>query len=105
LFAQNRGELVAIDSLTDIDLFLIVKDLSEGLPIQVPLGIFNMVGYLTYVMTERYFALHRKAMSIRDILNIVNFIRLSKLEIAEAFKHAIELVIIDGVCLGIDVAG
>lgn len=108
LFRQSGDEVVkgqAIDDLAAIDLHLIVSELSSSLPSQVPLGIFNMVGYVTFVLADRYFALHRKAMSIRDILSIITFIQQSDLTVTEAFRHAIELVIIDGVCLGIDVAG
>ena len=64
-----------------------------------------MVGFVTFSLSDKYFALHRKAMSIRDILNMVTFIKQSNLPLAESFRHAVELVIIDGVCLGIDVAG
>jgi hypothetical protein len=64
-----------------------------------------MVGFVTFVLAEKYFALHRKSMSIRDILNMVKFIKQSSLTVADAFRHAVELVIIDGICLGIDVAG
>lgn len=64
-----------------------------------------MIGHVCFVMSNKYYALHRKSMSIRDVLNMVNWIKSSKLPIYEAFHHAVELVIIDGVCLGIDVAG
>ena len=57
--------------------------------------------------------MRRKALSIRDILNIIDFIILNikdntnlthKLSIPLAFRNASELVIIDGLCLGIDVS-
>jgi hypothetical protein len=64
-----------------------------------------MVGYVTFVLADKYFALHRKSMSIRDILNMVTFIKQSSLKVADSFRHAVELVVIDGICLGIDVAG
>ena len=64
-----------------------------------------MVGYVTFVLSDKYFALHRKSMSIRDILNMVTFIKQSSLNVADSFRHAVELVVIDGICLGIDVAG
>ena len=63
-----------------------------------------MVGYVTFVLADKYFALHRKSMSIRDILNMVTFIKQSSLNVADSFRHAVELVVIDGICLGIDVA-
>ena len=75
------------------------------LPPEVACGIFNAICYVTFILSDKYFALHRKSMSIRDILNMIAFISASKLTTAESFKHAVELVIIDGVCLGIDVAG
>lgn len=58
--------------------------------------------------------MQRKALSIRDILNVIDFISTNtrpsqftthELSVAAAFRNAIELVIIDGLCLGIDVAG
>ena len=63
-------------------------------------------------MSSKYFSMQRKALSIRDILSIIEFVKrnihtspllTTPLAVAEAFKHAVELVIIDGVCLGIDV--
>jgi microsomal dipeptidase-like Zn-dependent dipeptidase len=71
-----------------------------------------VIGYINFNMSAKYFSMQRKALSIRDILSIIDFVRrnittnklLSQpLAVAEAFKHAVELVIIDGVCLGIDV--
>lgn len=92
-------------TLTDIDLYVIINELSSGLPESVPHGLFNMIGHVCFVMADKYYALHRKSMSIRDVLNMVNWIKNSNLPVHEAFHHAVELVIIDGVCLGIDVAG
>ncbi len=57
--------------------------------------------------------MQRKALSIRDILNLIDFIKINTLpsalltqplDLPTAFKHAAELVIIDGLCLGIDVS-
>jgi hypothetical protein len=36
---------------------------------------------------------------------MVTFIKQSSLNVADSFRHAVELVVIDGICLGIDVAG
>jgi len=91
--------------LYQIDLYLIIKELSDDLDQSVTLGIFNIVGFVAFVLAEKYFALHRKSTSIRDIINMVTFIKQSSLSVADAFRHAVELVIIDGICLGIDVAG
>jgi midasin (ATPase involved in ribosome maturation) len=49
-------------------------------------------------------------LSIRDILSIIEFLQVTvdkvfKMDISAAFKHAVSLVIIDGLCLGIDVSG
>jgi len=53
-------------------------------------------------------------LSIRDILNIIDFINKNSkpsrfithpLDVCNVFKNAIELVIIDGLCLGIDFGG
>jgi hypothetical protein len=51
--------------------------------------------------------MQRKSLSIRDILNIIDFInvsyeRLFNKDLVKAFTHSIELVILDGVCLGIE---
>lgn len=102
-----------------IDLHLIVASLCERqLPSEcaasIASGIFNMVCYVNYRLGEKYFSMQRKALSIRDILNIIDFIRIStrpntyttyQLDVLHSFSNAIELVIIDGVCLGIDTAG
>ena len=69
-----------------------------------------MIGYVNFVMATRYFVLQRKSLSIRDILSMIDFIQATvdkvfNQNIALAFRHAVSLVIIDGVCLGIDVSG
>jgi hypothetical protein len=65
-----------------IDLNLIIQQLCGELPREVACGIFNMVCYVTFILAEKYFALQRKAMSIRDILNMIDFIRASNLPVA-----------------------
>lgn len=56
--------------------------------------------------------MQRKSLSIRDVINLVQFIKTNSmvnpsltqlLDLPLIFKHAVELVIIDGLCLGIDV--
>lgn len=73
-----------------------------------------MICFVNFTLSEKYFSMQRKALSIRDILNIIEFIQtntvynkftVQPLTYPEAFRHAIELVIVDGVCLGIDIAG
>ena len=73
-----------------------------------------MICFVNFGLAAKYFSMQRKALSIRDILNIIDFIKVSTrvnphtthaLDYGVAFRNAIELVIIDGVCLGIDTAG
>lgn len=68
-----------------------------------------MIGFVNFTLTQQYFAMSRKSLSIRDILNMIDFIKVTYTLVnsnpIEAFKHAVELVIIDGLCLGIDVSG
>ena len=68
-----------------------------------------MVCFVNFPLSKKYFSLHRKSLSIRDILNMAEFVELHTLKTkilntARAFSHAVELVIVDGVCLGIDIA-
>lgn len=76
---------------------------------KVAQGIFNMIAFINYVLSMRYFAMQRKALSIRDILNMTDFIKVSlhllNGDPVQAFRHAVSLVIVDGLCLGVDVAG
>ena len=102
-----------------IDLYLIIlklcedilKDQANSEQIEkVSLAIFNLIGHLSCVLGDKFYALKRKAVSIRDVLNIIDFIkvnlpRIQKGDIGECFKHGSELVIVDGVCLGIDTGG
>lgn len=104
---------------SQIDLFLIIEQtaqdklrqlVSESLIKKYALGIFNMIGFINFNMASKYFALSRKSLSIRDILSMIDFIQVTIQKVFAgshvlAFRHAIELVIIDGLCLGIDVAG
>jgi hypothetical protein len=90
-----------------VDLYLIVSKICEdrSLPASIATGIFNIIGFVNFPLSRKYFALHRKALSIRDILSMVEFVSLhgeSRMSRPLAFAHAVELSIIDGVCLGID---
>ena len=53
--------------------------------------------------STKFQALKRKSLSIRDILCIIDFMseNLARMSLDVCFKEAIELVIIDGICLGI----
>jgi len=57
--------------------------------------------------STRFQALKRKSLSIRDVLCIIEFLKTnaSKMPLTECFRQAIQLVIVDGLCLGIDTAG
>ena len=86
-----------------------LKDLEEKDRVRlVAEGIFNMISFINFSLTTKYFALQRQALSIRDVLSMVEFIRISlplfNGNLGSAFKHAVNLVIIDGLCLGIDVS-
>ena len=74
--------------------------------------LFNMIGFINFTLSKKYTVLQRKALSIRDVINAIEFIKVVKPLFPEGEKslpeivyHAISLVIIDGLCLGIDVAG
>lgn len=92
-----------------VDLSLIIRKVCEdnGLPQHVAVAIFNIITFVSFDLAHNYFSMQRKTLSIRDILNIIEFMRKNKdlLSLEAAFKHAVELVIVDGVCLGIDIAG
>jgi midasin len=99
----------------DVDLYKIInescvdkftKSLSVTQINQLSVAIFNSIGFVNFVLGRENFALSRKVLSIRDILTVIDFIS-STLSIMNgdpilAFRHAIRLVIIDGICLGVD---
>lgn len=69
-----------------------------------------MIGFVNFILAQRFFALQRKALSIRDILSMIDFIqetidKVFNFNLVLALRHAVNLVIIDGLCLGIDVSG
>jgi midasin len=102
-----------------VDLYLIILKLCEDIlrdhidkaQIQkVSIAIFNLIGYVSCSLGDEFYALKRKAVSIRDILNIIEFMkvnlpRIKNGDVGHCFKHGSELVIVDGVCLGIDTGG
>ena len=70
-------------------------------------GLFNIICFINFPLASKHFSLQRKALSIRDILNAIDFVHAALPIVGDVtltFQHAIELVIIDGLCLGIDVA-
>lgn len=101
----------------NVDLYLVtlkmcedkIKSLSAESVKKVAVALFNMIGFVNFTLARKHQALQRKALSIRDIINAIEFIRVSlplfDFCLPEAIYHAIQLVIMDGLCLGIDVAG
>ena len=77
------------------------------------LALFNMIGFVNFTLAGKFTVLQRKALSIRDVINAIDFIKVGfplfqeagEGQLALALYHAISLVIMDGLCLGIDVAG
>ena len=64
----------------EIDLYLIISSLCEKTfpgpgHTQLATGIFNLICFVNFTLADRYFALKRKALSIRDILNMIEFVR------------------------------
>ena len=73
-----------------------------------------MICFVNFTLANKYSVLKRKALSVRDIINLVEFLHAtqglfqdlaSPENRAHALYHAVSLVILDGLCLGIDVAG
>lgn len=71
-----------------------------------------MICFINFTLSWKYSVLQRKALSIRDIINCIEFVQVflaktsdSAASVVGAVYHAIQLVILDGLCLGIDVAG
>ena len=107
---------VVRDVTESVDLFLIISKLCEDRAFPsahqkaIALAIFNMISFLASFNqsdSTKFQALKRKSLSIRDILCIIDFMskNLARMPLDVCFKEAIELVIIDGICLGIDTAG
>lgn len=80
---------------------------------QASLTLFNMIGFVNFTLARKFTVLQRKALSVRDIINAIDFIKVGfplfeearQAQLALTLYHAISLVIMDGLCLGIDVAG
>ena len=87
--------------------------LSEDNIQRASLALFNMIGFINFTLAKKYSVLQRKALSVRDVINALEFIDVSlplfaeegEAQLAKALFHAVSLVIMDGLCLGIDVAG
>ena len=129
LYGQPRGQgtLSVVPSKVhrslpeSIDLYLIVSKMCEDkLDLlgksdaeRAALVLFNMVAHLNFVLACKFSALQRKALSVRDIINAIEFLAVGyplfadkgEAQLAFALFHAVSLVILDGLCLGIDVAG
>ena len=71
-----------------VDLYLIIKKICEDRhkDLSLACGIFNMICFVSFPLSRKYFSLHRKALSIRDILNMVEFVSVhSNLDVKTAF--------------------
>jgi len=100
-----------------VDLFLITLKMAEDklcpqLSIQeaeqVAEVLFNMIGFINFTLSRKFSVLQRKALSIRDVINAIDFVKVARClfaKVSHIVFHAIQLVIMDGLCLGIDVAG
>ena len=105
----------------DIDLFLIIQKMSEDKLSalsradidRASLALFNMIGFINFTLAKKFAVLQRKALSVRDVINALEFIEVAlplfaeegEAQLTKALFHAVSLVIMDGLCLGIDVAG
>ena len=69
----------------EVDLYKIIREkaidklrqVHRGQVEKVALGIFNMIGYINFVLAQKYFALQRKSLSIRDILSMIDFLKVT----------------------------
>lgn len=44
---------------------------------QVSLTLFNMIGFINFTLASKYSVLQRKALSVRDVINCIDFIKVS----------------------------
>lgn len=66
-----------------VDLYLIISKMCEDkLPDlgkksckKVSLTLFNMIGFINFTLANKFSALQRKALSVRDIINCVQFMQ------------------------------
>jgi len=98
LRSNSISELKSNLCMKESDLFVIIKEkLSEE---SVADKLFKLIVYYNFIITVRY-NLSRKKLSIRDVLNFIEFFNKSTdIDLAQRFKEAVKLVIIDGI--GID---
>ena len=95
-----------------IDLYLLIhtaftRNSSSTLSKPLSLALFNLITHLNFFLARKHFALQRKSLSIRDILAVVEFVgktmSVFKEDVVAAFHNAVEMVVVDGLCLGLDV--
>ena len=111
--SQHPIRATITPELSATDLFTVIYNLSNEQE-QVSLMIFNMMTFVLFPLTRTFSALQRKPLSIRDVVNCIEFVHAAfdKFEnnnvgeqVAMAVYHAVQLVVVDGLCLGIDVGG
>jgi midasin len=68
----------------EVDLYIIILKMSEDkLKLskkeikQVSLTLFNMIGFINFTLASKYSVLQRKALSVRDVINCIDFIQVS----------------------------
>jgi midasin (ATPase involved in ribosome maturation) len=105
----------------EVDLYLIILKMSEEkldfLPAEsikkASLVLFNMIGFVNLTLARKFSVIQRKSLSVRDVLNVIEFMQVAyplfkesrEYQLATVLFNAVSLVIMDGLCLGIDVAG
>ena len=109
----NSQMFTNASELNKVDLFMMINqkvkstELAQKDAEKISLCVLNVVMQTNFYLGYEYFAMTRRAVSLRDILNLVDFMQMAVLQlnlpIAQAFRHSVELVIIDGLCLGLDV--
>ena len=62
--------------MQDIDLYKIILNLSEHNE-KVSMALFKMITFILFDLTEKYQALQRKPLSIRDVVNCIDFIKVA----------------------------
>ena len=92
------SELKSDIVMKESDLYVIIKEkLQKTIVAQ---DLFKVIVYYNFILTEKY-NLTRKKLSIRDVLNFIEFYEKSEdIEEIKRFTEAVKLVIIDGI--GID---
>ena len=89
----------------DIDLFLIIQKMSEDklhalsrADIEkASLALFNMIGFINFTLAKKFPVLQRKALSVRDVINALEFIEVGlplfaeegEAQLAKAVFHAV----------------